>query len=82
MASTKDSSGSSKAASSSSGNSPVLRIEYPKGSYSAGTGGTQFYAQPLNASSDSRNIFPNTTSNGQFERMLLSYDIFFENGYE
>ncbi|CAK9780621.1 hypothetical protein CC85DRAFT_286735 [Cutaneotrichosporon oleaginosum] len=59
-------------------NTPVLRIEYPKGSYSAGTGGTQFYAQPLNATSQSQNIFPNTTSNGQFERMLLSYDVYFD----
>lgn len=57
---------------------PVLRIEYPQGSYSAGTGGTQFYAQPLNATSKSQNIFPNTTSNGQFERMLFSYDIYFD----
>lgn len=63
------------------GDAPVLRIEYPKGSYSAGTGGTQFYAQPLNATSKSQNIFPNTTSNGQFERMLLSYDIYFDPGY-
>lgn len=69
-------------ASKAAGDSPVLRIEYPKGSYSAGTGGTQFYAQPLNATSKSTNIFPNTTSNGQFERMLLSYDIYFSPGFQ
>ncbi|GMK53735.1 hypothetical protein CspeluHIS016_0103210 [Cutaneotrichosporon spelunceum] len=57
---------------------PVLRIEYPQGSYSAGTGGTQFYSEPLSATSNSQNILPNTTSNGQFERMLFAYDIYFD----
>ncbi|BEI83193.1 hypothetical protein CcaverHIS002_0310610 [Cutaneotrichosporon cavernicola] len=57
---------------------PVLRIEYPQGSYSAGTGGTQFYAEPLQATSNSKNILPNTTSNGQFERMLFAYDLYLD----
>lgn len=54
------------------GESPVLRIEYPSGSYSKKTGGTQFYAQPLNGSD---------SSNGAYERMLLSYDIWFPAGF-
>lgn len=54
------------------GEPPVLRIEYPSGSYSKKTGGTQFYAQPLNGSD---------SSNGAYERMLLSYDIWFPTGF-
>ncbi|OXH28160.1 alginate lyase [Cryptococcus neoformans] len=55
-----------------SGEPPVLRIEYPSGSYSKKTGGTQFYAQPLNGSD---------SSGGALERMLLSYDIWFPSGF-
>lgn len=49
------------------GMSPALRIEYPAGSYSKRTGGTQFYAQPL--------------VDEPYERMILSYDIWFPPNY-
>lgn len=54
------------------GEPPALRVEYPSGSYSKKTGGTQFYAQPLNGSD---------SSGGALERMLLSYDIWFPTGF-
>lgn len=47
--------------------SPALRVEYPAGSYSKRTGGTQFYAQPL--------------VDVPYERMILSYDIWFPSNY-
>lgn len=59
-----------------------LRIEYPAGSYSNATGGTQFYSQPLNASSDTPKPADGASTNGQFERMLLSYDTFFPSDFE
>lgn len=46
---------------------PALRVFYPAGSYSKRTGGTQFYAQPL--------------VNEAYERMILSYDIWFPSNY-
>ncbi|ODN83636.1 hypothetical protein, variant 2 [Cryptococcus amylolentus CBS 6039] len=65
-----------------SGEAPSLRIEYPSGSYSKKTGGTQFYAQPLNASSsDASDAVGNSSTNGEFERMLLTYDIWFPTGF-
>ncbi|KAL1413044.1 hypothetical protein Q8F55_000793 [Vanrija albida] len=60
----------------------VLKINYPKGSYSGQTGGTQFYAQPLNATSSTPHLAGNATSDGQFERMLLAYDIYFDEGFQ
>jgi hypothetical protein len=48
----------------------VLAVEYPAGSYSGGTGGTQFTAQPLNGTSSA------------YERMLLAYDIYFPSGFQ
>ncbi|WVQ81838.1 hypothetical protein IAT38_003965 [Cryptococcus sp. DSM 104549] len=65
------------------GEAPALRIGYPAGSYSKKTGGTQFYAQPLNTTSatvDSSKV-GNASSDGQYERMLLSYDIWFPTGW-
>lgn len=62
------------------GESPVLRVFYPQGSYSKQTGGTQFYSTPLEASGSSSTT-GNTTSNGQYERMLISYDIWFPSGF-
>lgn len=59
-----------------------LRIEYPAGSYSNATGGTQFYSQPLNATSDTPKPADGASTNGNFERMLLSYDIFFPSDFE
>jgi hypothetical protein len=57
----------------------VLRIEYPQGSYSKRTGGTQFYAQPLNNTGGTSS--GNTSSDGQYERMLLAYDVWFPTGF-
>lgn len=54
-----------------SGEEPVFRIGYPQGSYSGSTGGTQFYSQALNTSGSGQN----------YERMLLSYDVWFPTGY-
>ncbi|WVR09442.1 hypothetical protein IAU60_006509 [Kwoniella sp. DSM 27419] len=73
---------SSPASTALNGEPPVLRIEYPQGSYSKGTGGTQFYAAPLTgngAKVDS--TAGNATTDGQYERMLLSYDVWFPSGY-
>ncbi|WWC71421.1 uncharacterized protein I206_105377 [Kwoniella pini CBS 10737] len=66
------------------GEAPVLRIEYPQGSYSKKTGGTQFYADPLmstDAKVASSSSGSNTTTTGQYERMMLSYDVWFPSGY-
>ncbi|WWC63459.1 uncharacterized protein I303_106062 [Kwoniella dejecticola CBS 10117] len=66
------------------GEPPVLRIEYPQGSYSKKTGGTQFYANPLtstNAKVSSSSSSSNTSTTGQYERMMLSYDVWFPTGY-
>ncbi|KAK8854648.1 hypothetical protein IAR55_003387 [Kwoniella newhampshirensis] len=65
------------------GQPPVLRVEYPQGSYSKRTGGTQFYADPLSTTAGSvdRSAAGNATSDGGFERMLLSYDIWFPSGF-
>lgn len=52
-----------------SGQEPVFRVGYPAGSYSGSTGGTQFYSQALNSSGQAH------------ERMLLSYDVWFPQGY-
>ncbi|WRT68559.1 uncharacterized protein IL334_005536 [Kwoniella shivajii] len=62
------------------GESPALRIEYPQGSYSKRTGGTQFYANPLNTT-DAKVTSGNATSDGQYERMMMSYDVWFPTGY-
>lgn len=54
-----------------SGQEPVFRVGYPAGSYSGSTGGTQFYSQALNV-----------TNVGQdYERMMLSYDVWFPQGF-
>jgi hypothetical protein len=54
-----------------SGEEPVFRVGYPEGSYSGSTGGTQFYSQALNV-----------TNGGQdYERMMLSYDVWFPQGF-
>ncbi|ORX38393.1 hypothetical protein BD324DRAFT_649765 [Kockovaella imperatae] len=66
-ASSSTSSSSTSSSSSSSSGDTVLRIEYPQGSYSNNTGGTQFNANPLN---------------GTFERMILAYDIYFSSDYQ
>ncbi|WVQ95107.1 hypothetical protein IAU59_002201 [Kwoniella sp. CBS 9459] len=64
------------------GEPPVLRIEYPKGSYSKKTGGTQFYSSPLNGTGASvASAAGNASTDGQYERMLLSYDVWFPVGY-
>lgn len=65
------------------GMEPVLRINYPQGSYNGASGGAQFYSQPLNATaSDARTpAVGNATTDGQFERALLAYDIWFPTGY-
>lgn len=60
---------SSPASTDLAGEDPVLRIGYPQGSYSHRTGGTQFYATPLN------------DTNANHERMLLSYDVWFPTGF-
>ena len=49
---------------------PVLQVTYPKGSYSHDTGGTQFY-----------NLW-NLTNGQNFESMMLSYELAFENGFD
>lgn len=56
------------------GQSPVLRIGYPQGSYSSRTGGTQFTSNYTAAEGQSAD------GNG-WERMLLTYDVWFPNGY-
>jgi len=48
--------------------STVLQVEYPAGSFSNGTGGTQWYA-----------LFDESQ---QWQTMLLSYDLAFEAGYD
>ncbi|KAK4687367.1 hypothetical protein P7C73_g2761, partial [Tremellales sp. Uapishka_1] len=72
---------SSPASTDLGGEPAVLRINYPSGSYSKGTGGTQFYAQPLNDSTSASSVLGNSTTDGQYERMLLSYDIYFPSNY-
>jgi len=54
-----------------SGEQPVFRVGYPAGSYSGSTGGTQFYSQALNTSSGGHD----------YERMMLSYDVWFPSGF-
>ena len=54
-----------------SGEEPVFRVGYPEGSYSGSTGGTQFYSQALNTSGGGHD----------YERMLLTYDVWFPQGY-
>jgi len=49
---------------------PVLRVIYPAGSYSNGTGGAQFV-----------NLW-NTTQSGGFQSMLLSYEVAFDAGFD
>ncbi|ORY35660.1 hypothetical protein BCR39DRAFT_511370 [Naematelia encephala] len=68
--STSATSVSSPASTNLAGEPPVLRINYPQGSYSHGTGGTQFYATPLSGG-----------NSDTYERMLLSYDIWFPTGF-
>ncbi|WWC90514.1 uncharacterized protein L201_005450 [Kwoniella dendrophila CBS 6074] len=64
------------------GQPPALRVEYPKGSYSKKTGGTQFYANPLTSSNAKvASSSGNSTTSGQYERMMLSYDVWFPTGY-
>ncbi|KAJ3570372.1 hypothetical protein NP233_g4459 [Leucocoprinus birnbaumii] len=52
-----------------SGNSTVLQVTYPQGSFSQGTGGTQFY-----------NLW-NTTDGSTFGSMLLSYEMAFDSNF-
>jgi hypothetical protein len=54
-----------------SGEEPVFRVGYPAGSYSGSTGGTQFYSQALNV----------TNAGQDYERMMLSYDVWFPQGF-
>ncbi|OCF75853.1 alginate lyase [Kwoniella mangroviensis CBS 8886] len=73
---------SSPASTALNGEPPVIRIEYPQGSYSKRTGGTQFYANPLTSSNAKVAAGSgNSTTTGQYERMLLSYDVWFPVGY-
>lgn len=73
---------SSPASTDLNGQPPVLRINYPAGSYSKRTGGTQFYAAPLNSTSSGEGqVDGNSTTNGQYERMMLSYDVWFPVGF-
>ncbi|WVW85452.1 hypothetical protein I302_107490 [Kwoniella bestiolae CBS 10118] len=73
---------SSPASTALNGQPPALRIEYPQGSYSKKTGGTQFYANPLTSSNAKvASGSGNSTTTGQYERMLLSYDVWFPTGY-
>lgn len=76
--------GASRAAAASAleNSKTSLRIEYPAGSYSNATGGTQFYSQPVNATSDTPKPADGVSTNGELERMLLSYDIFFPSDFE
>ncbi|KAI9637561.1 uncharacterized protein MKK02DRAFT_43487 [Dioszegia hungarica] len=55
-----------------SGQPPVLRVEYPQGSYSKKTGGTQFTSNLTTLAGGSA---------GGYEKMLLSYDVWFPAGY-
>ena len=57
------------------GEPPVLRIGYPQGSYSSRTGGTQFTTNFTTATGSQ------AQSGGSYERMLLSYDIWFPSGF-
>jgi hypothetical protein len=52
-----------------SGNSSVLQITYPQGSFSHDTGGAQWY-----------NLW-NTTDGSSFDSMLLSYELAFDSSY-
>lgn len=73
---------SSPASTDLNGQPPVLRINYPAESYSKRTGGTQFYAAPLNSTSSGEGqVDGNSTTNGQYERMMLSYDVWFPVGF-
>ena len=59
----------------------MLRIEYPSGSFSKATGGAQFYSVPLETNGTASEI-GGVSSDGQYERMLLSYDIWFPDGFQ
>jgi len=48
----------------------VLRVTYPKGSFSHDTGGTQFYS-----------LF-NTSEDGGFQSMLITYEVAFAQGFD
>lgn len=56
---------------------PVLRIEYPAGSYSKKTGGTQFTSNFTALEKESAEV-----NAGGYQRMLLAYDIWFPSGYK
>ncbi|KAG7098546.1 hypothetical protein E1B28_000481 [Marasmius oreades] len=49
---------------------PVLRVTYPKGSYSHDTGGVQFI-----------NLW-NSTNDQPYRSMMLSYDLLFDKGFD
>ncbi|KAF9268877.1 hypothetical protein L218DRAFT_892480 [Marasmius fiardii PR-910] len=50
---------------------PVLRVTYPRGSYSHDTGGVQFI-----------NFWNSSNDQKPFQSMMLSYDIAFEQGFD
>jgi hypothetical protein len=56
--------------STTSGNSTVLQVTYTQGSFSQGTGGTQFY-----------NLW-NTTDGSTFGTMILSYEVAFDSNFD
>lgn len=75
--STKSSNGDLATSSSPSetnlnGQPPVLRVEYANGTYNGATGGTQWTSAPFNGES----------LQSGYERMLLSYEVWFPEGYE
>jgi hypothetical protein len=55
---------------SNSSTGPVLQVTYPQGSYSGGTGGTQFI-----------NLWNSSTGSG-FNSMLLTYEVAFDTGFD
>ena len=56
--------------SSTSPTSPVLRVTYPKGSYSHDTGGAQLYT------------LWNTTDGSSFNSMMVTYEVAFDAGFD
>lgn len=56
--------------SNSSSSSPVLQVTYPAGSFSHGTGGSQF-----------ENLW-NTSDGSHFQSMLLTYEVSFDEGFD
>lgn len=54
----------------SAGSGPVLEVTYPSGSFSHGTGGTQFFS------------LWNTSDGSQFNSVLLSYEVAFDSNFD